>query len=293
MSIKTASKMKGRLAAALAAGFAFLGLAESAQAQEIQVSGPLAGAPAVRKLRLYRKGRFEVAPNVTFTLLDEYQRHILFGARLNYNITDWLAIGAWGAHGSLKLPTALSDNIQEVNEERKTTCAQQGQNLDCRLTAANVGQDFRDQLAGIDYVISPQLTAVPFRGKLGLFSSIYVDTDLYFFGGPAFIGLQDRGDCSTGSCDSPESFELANRTTIAPTFGLGLTFYINKWSAIGAEYRGLPFAWNPGGFDTAGRGKDDAFPDGAISDADLQYQYHQMITVSFNMYVPFEYKVSE
>ena len=31
-------------------------------AQEIQLTGPLAGAPAVRKLRLYREGRFEVAP---------------------------------------------------------------------------------------------------------------------------------------------------------------------------------------------------------------------------------------
>ena len=54
----------------------------------------------MRKLRLYREKRIEVAPAASFTLLDEYQRTILFGARLNYNITDWLAIGAWGGYRS-------------------------------------------------------------------------------------------------------------------------------------------------------------------------------------------------
>ena len=44
----------------------------TASAQEIQLTGPLAGAPAVRQLRLHRAGRFEVSPTVSFTLLDEY-----------------------------------------------------------------------------------------------------------------------------------------------------------------------------------------------------------------------------
>src|SRR5579884_3135109 len=70
-----------------------------AAAQEIQLTGPLKGAPAVRDLRLYREGRFEIAPTVSFTLLDEYRRTILVGARLNYNIKDWIAIGVWGAYG--------------------------------------------------------------------------------------------------------------------------------------------------------------------------------------------------
>ena len=54
-----------------------------------------------RHLRLYREGRFEIAPTVSFTLLDEYRRTILVGARLNYNIRDWLAIGVWGAVGAI------------------------------------------------------------------------------------------------------------------------------------------------------------------------------------------------
>src|SRR5580693_4623530 len=78
-----------------------LGLASAgnAAAQEILITGPLAGAPPVKKERLYRKGRFEIAPTVSFSLLDEYRRTIFVGARLQYNITEWLSIGAWGADG--------------------------------------------------------------------------------------------------------------------------------------------------------------------------------------------------
>src|ERR1700733_15004442 len=90
-----------------------LGLASAgnAAAQEILITGPLAGAPAVRKERLYRKGRVELAPTVSFTLLDEYRRTIFLGGRLQYNITEWLSIGAWGAVGLVSMPTALTGEI--------------------------------------------------------------------------------------------------------------------------------------------------------------------------------------
>jgi hypothetical protein len=283
-----------RLLTALAAGFALFAVAERGEAQEIQVTGPLAGAPAVRQLRLYRQNRFEFAPAVSFTLLDEYQRTIFLGARLTYNFTDWLGIGAWGAYGGLiQLPTALSDHIQDVNAARKAAArdpaASESELLADRLTKVNLGEDFRDQLGSIDWIVAPQITAVPFRGKLALFQSIYLDTDLYFFGGPAFVGLTERADCAPCADD----FGRASRMAIAPTFGLGFTFYMSKWSALGFEYRGLPMAWNTGGFDTAGGGPDQEFPDNRISSADQRFHYNQMLTVSFNIYLPTQYKVSE
>src|SRR5690349_20474810 len=102
-----------RLLTALTAGLAMLAFTERSEAQELYLTGPLAGAPAVRKLRLYRRTRFEIAPAVSFTLLDEYQRTIMLGARLQFNFTDWLAIGGWGGWGGLRFPTALTENIQE------------------------------------------------------------------------------------------------------------------------------------------------------------------------------------
>jgi hypothetical protein len=288
-----------RLLTAFTAGLALLGITEHSQAQELYLTGPLAGAPAVRKLRLYRQTRFEIAPAVSFTLLDEYQRTILLGARLQFNITDWLAIGGWGALGSvIRLPTALTDNIQTVNEQRQTAQAGcpspntpgcTGTLLTQRLTAVNLGKNLKDQLGGIDWVATPQITLTPLRGKLALFQSIYLDTDFYISPGAAFIGITERKNCNP--CVG--KFETASRMAIAPTIALGLSFYVNKWSALGFEYRLLPFAWNRGGFDTAGGGKDNQFPDNKITDADQLFRFNQMMTISYNFYLPTQYKVSE
>ena len=284
-------KLSQRLLGSAVVGLALLALPERAEAQEILLTGPLAGAPAVRKLRLYREGRFEFAPAVTFTLLDEYQRTILLGARLQYNFTDWLGIGAWGAYGGLlQLPTALTEHIQDENVIRRRRDPAE---IERRLTALNLGPDFKDQLGGIEWVVSPQITAVPFRGKLALFQSIYLDTDLYFFGGPAFIGLEERGECTEACANLQGDFPRATRTAIAPTFGLGFTFYMAKWAGLGFEWRGLPFAWNTGGFDTAGGGKDQEFPDNRITAEDQQFRFNQLLTVSFNIYLPTQYRVSE
>jgi hypothetical protein len=299
----TNSRSTKRLLTALTAGLALLAFTERSEAQELYLTGPLAGAPAVRKLRLYRRTRFEIAPAVSFTLLDEYQRTILLGARLQFNFTDWLAIGGWGAYGGLiRLPTALTENIQEVNEGRIrdfNNCQPGGPNagspacggieLTDRLTKVNLGDDLKDQLGGIEWVAAPQITLTPLRGKLALFQSIYLDTDFYISAGPAFVGLKERADCDVCA----NVFETKTRMAIAPTFAVGLSFYVNKWSALGFEYRGLPFAWNISGFDTAGTGKDNEFPDNKITDADQRFRFNQMMTISYNFYLPTQYKVSE
>jgi len=72
----------------------------------------------VRKLRLYRQTRLEIAPAVSFTLLDEYQRTILLGARLQFNFTDWLAIGGWGAFGSAISPVHCPHRPHPSGEQR-------------------------------------------------------------------------------------------------------------------------------------------------------------------------------
>ncbi len=289
----TKQKTIKRLVSVLAAALALFAFTERAEAQQILLTGPLAGAPAVRKLRLHRKGRLEVAPAVSFTLLDEYQRTILVGAKLNYAFTDWLAFGAWGAFGAAHLSTHLTDQIQDVNAGRRASDPN-GITLDRQLTAVNLGPNFEDQLGTIDWVVAPQLTAVPFRGKLALFQSIYLDTDLYFFAGPAIVGLSERKNCAGTSTDPcVNSFAMATRVAVAPTFGLGFNFFINKWSALGFEYRAMPFSWNTGGFDTAGGGQDKKFPDNKISNDDRQFHFNSVLTLSFNVYLPFQYKVSE
>jgi outer membrane beta-barrel protein len=261
----------------------------TARAQEIQLTGPLAGAPAVRKLRLHREHRLEVAPTISFTLLDEFQRTILAGGRVNYNITDWFAIGVWGAFGAVHSTTALSDHIQATDGPRRTVPAGTEQNVDSRILGYNVGPDFKQQLGKIDWVASPQLTFIPFRGKLSIFQKIFVDTDLYLFAGPAFVGLTERADCN----QCTDNFKTASRTAVTGSGGLGLTFYTGKWMSLGLEYRALPFAWNTGGFDNRGRDPNQNFPDTKISSVDREFKFNHVLSVSIGIYLPTLLKSSD
>lgn len=293
-----------------------LAATEQASAQEIQVTGPLAGAPAVRKLRQHRKQRFELAPAVSFTLLDEYQRTILVGARLNYNVTDWLALGVWGGFGAVKSPTGLSERIQDNNKAKfdpnNPDFNKASEEAGRRLTALNVGQEFTKQLGAINWVLAPQITAVPFRGKLAIFEKIFVDTDAYFFAGPAFVNLTERAPCGgtvNVDCSARENLTVngqtipnggavktkptESRVAIAPTFGLGLSFYTNRWTSIGVEWRALPFSWNTGGFDIRGQGDGERFPDNKVDDKDRQFKFNQMITISLGFYFPRDMKISD
>jgi outer membrane beta-barrel protein len=282
--------MKRRFAQALWAAIAWaslLPLSRTAHAQEIQLTGPLKGAPAVRHLRLYRDGRFNIAPAASFSLLDEYRRTILFGARIEYNFTDWLAFGVWGGYGGVTLTTDLTDRINVVAPRDA-------------LTATNVAHTnnklpfgaapFENQVAKLQYVGALQATFTPFRGKLAIFNKIFVDTDLYLVAGGAIVGIQQREECgaksSNGPCSNANTFQLASTQKIAPTFGLGLTFYPGNFWSLGVEYRALPFSWNRSGFDTRGTGPGGNFPDGNVDSQDETFKFNQFVTVAIGFYIP-------
>ncbi|MEM9074196.1 MAG: hypothetical protein AAGE52_37230, partial [Myxococcota bacterium] len=61
-----------------------VGTPSKAHAQEIQITGPLAGQPAVRRMRLYRQGRLKLEPNFSFTLQDEFQRTLIVGLHAGF-----------------------------------------------------------------------------------------------------------------------------------------------------------------------------------------------------------------
>lgn len=300
-------RLCGQLSALAIGACALLLQPAEAQAEEIRLTGPLAGAPAVRHLRLYRKGRVELSPNVSASLLDEYRRQAVFGLRLNYGLTDWLSIGAWGGVTTSMLganwDTDLTHKIEGAMDARQCAGVLAGgqtntkEYVDCKLISTNIdtaqGAKFSNQLATIDWMAAGQVTLVPFRGKLGLFNSVFVDSELYLFGGPAFVGVRERADCRTGACSEATSFVRQSRLAIAPTFGLGFTFFMSKWTAIGAEYRATPFALNPGGFDVAGGGPNQKFPDGAVNESDRQLKFNHMVSLSVNFYLPMDYQVTE
>ncbi|MFO0614040.1 MAG: hypothetical protein U0414_15715 [Polyangiaceae bacterium] len=273
-------------------------LASSAEAQEIQLTGPLAGAPATRHQRLHRAKRFEISPNVTFTLLDEYQRTIMPGLKLTYHLNDWFGLGVWGGYG-FQLTTGLSDELQDKAITQRNCFANPSQRA-CQLTAVSLthrqGASLADdQLGKFQFTVAPQLTFVPFRGKIALFGALFVDTDVSLFVGGALVGLQQRAHCGTAGedtgdfakCSDPKSFVLESKITGAPTFGLGLNFYPTAFFGFGAEFRGMPFAWNTSGFDVLGSAvRDGDFPDQRISSDDDSFHFNSMVSINLSFQLP-------
>lgn len=285
----------GAFAAAALTAVGSMAVPKEAAAQEIQLTGPLAGAPACRHCRLYRQGRFEVAIGPGFTLLDEYQRTIFVSGRLQYHLFDFLGLGAFGGYGAASLNTDLTDKIESTAPRNSRTAINlpQGSNSANQKAGA---QAFDVQTGKLKWMAGLQGTFSPFRGKLAIFQKLFVDTDLYLHGGGAFVGVEERADCKAGACSSvsnKDAFKTTSRMAVAPTFGLGLTLYPSRFVSINMEYRAFPFSWNRSGFDSRGGAPDGKFPDHKIDEQDRTFKFNQMIFVAAGFSIPTIPKISD
>jgi outer membrane beta-barrel protein len=301
--MKTASRWLIALGLTLAASGVSVGTPR-AQAQEFQVTGPLAGAPAVRKMRIYRDNRFEIRPEFGATLVDEFTRTMFVGAQIGYHFTDWLGIHAFFDYG-ISLATNLTDQVKS-----------RGQRTDYNALSLPDPNNFDQQVGKMKFLTGIQATFIPLRGKLALFQAAFVDTDFYLFGGVAFANVEERADVAgsltTGVCNPVTLREArvdgnfddadddckrtqtqrASRIALAPTFGVGLSMYFTDYLAMTLEYRAFPFKWNTSGTDEGGLGKNresdssGAFPDGRINADDRTSQFNQMFKLGFAFYLP-------
>lgn len=280
---------------------AFAGLVsiqETVSAQEVQVTGPLAGAPAVRHMKLYREGRVQLQPFFGFTLQDEYKRNILLGGQINYHLTDWLGIGVWGGFVPIHTDTDLTDKISTYGETTAGSDAAQPGSVESfgnRFSFPNKS-NFSKQIATMKWVAALQATFIPLRGKLGLFESIFVNTDLYVFGGAAMVGIEERANATASACINIDGCRAsqtarASRSAFAPTFGAGLSMYTSDWLALTLEWRALPFSWNPSGTDEGGPAG--RFPDGVLNSDDRQLKFNHMLNIGVAFYLPTKIKITD
>lgn len=287
------------LSLAVATG-AMLGGEHAANAQEIVLTGPLKGAPPVKKLRLYRENRLEIAYVQGFTLLNEFEQSFPFTARVSYYFTDWIGIGIWGGYAG-NLDTDLTGKIDayaprvpfpgipstNVAPCVSSTGLQQG-NTNGPGCPGNGHPTFSDQTAKMTYMVIPQITVVPFRGKLSLFQALFVDTEAYLFLGLGVTGFDQRTQCgdlknNQKVCSDPSTFNTSGTTLFTVSGGLGLTFFINDYVNIGVEYRALVYpadGVNRGGFDSRGAGPGQNFPDSKVNGADATDHLNHVIGVS-------------
>lgn len=292
--------MTKRTLAVMAVVLGTLGVeATTAQAQEVQVSGPLAGEPAVRKMRIYRQGRIQLQPFYSVTIQDEFTRNHMFGLQANYHFLDWLGIGVWAAYAGVHGNTNITDEV----EQRGITANRNALSLPSR-------GNFSSQTGKINWVTVFQGTFAPLRGKVALFQSLFLDTDFYIHAGVALVGVQERANVeaqtardvcspapppdaepSNNQCVNTQT-QTQSRIAIAPSFGVGLSFYMTDWFGLTFEWRGLPFKWHPSGFDNCCR-PEGKFPDGQIDSSDRLFKFNQMVSVGLAFYLPPQAGISE
>jgi hypothetical protein len=263
----------------------------SASAQDVHVSGPLAGAPAVKKLRLWRDMRLHVEPFFAFTIGDEYSRSLIVGGELRFHFLDWLGIGGWGGYSVATLDTNLA---KEVQSKGVTTNAN-------RLDLPS-RENFPSQTGRINWWSGVELHFVPFRGKLAMFQKVFFDADLDFFVGAAFVGVEERADAVGLPSPSDVAFcEIANnpmdagclesqtarskRTAVAPSFGVAFNAFFHDFLGISLRWRGIPFKYNTGGTDNNN--------DGQIDSNDRIRQFNNMFTVGLTFVLPPKMKTTD
>ena len=263
----------------------------SAGAQDVHVSGPLAGAPAVKELRIWRGMRLHVEPFFAFTIGDEYSRSLIVGGELRFHFLDWLGIGGWGGYSVAQLDTNLS---KEVQAKGVTTNANR---LDLPTR-----QNFSQQVGKINWWSGVELHLVPFRGKLAMFQKVFFDADLDFFVGAAFVGVEERADAVGQPSPGDVAFcqvegnpmdagclesQLARskRTAIAPSFGVAFSAFFQDFLGISFRWRGIPFKYNTGGTDNNN--------DGQIDSNDRLKQFNSMFTVGLIFVLPPKIKTTD
>jgi outer membrane beta-barrel protein len=302
--MNTASRLMMALGLVVATAGGITG-SNKAEAQEVQITGPLAGAPAVRHMRIYRDGRFQLQPTFGVTINDEFSRALLTGIQLGYHFTDWLGLQAFFHYNAYPIDTDLTDQIGKI-----------GQSTEFNRLSLPTKENFKKQIGHLQYMAGVQATFIPLRGKLALFQALFVDTDFYIFAGAAFAGVEERSDvkgaqaltCTNKAAYStPMGTQACNKTqtartsrmAIAPTFGVGLSLYFTDYVAMTLEYRAFPFRWNTSGTDEGGMNKQrqadssGEFPDGQITSADRTFQFNQMFGLGFAFYLPAKAKITE
>jgi hypothetical protein len=280
------------LMAALALGFVTAEGLEgdnTVSAQDVQVSGPLAGAPSVMNQRLWRDMRLHVEPFFAFTIADEYSRSLIVGGEVRFHFLDWLGIGGWGGYSVATLDTNLTREITERGVVRNAN------RLDLPTNSG-----YPNQVGRINWWSGVELHFVPFRGKLALFQKVFVDADIDFFVGAAFVGVEERknavgvpavppaepgySDCIIEGETSVDVECLGSqsarskRTAIAPSFGIAFNAFFKEFVGISFRWRGIPFKYNTSGTDNN--------RDGQIDSSDRLRQFNNMFSVGVIFALP-------
>ncbi len=203
------------------------------EASAAKKKGPLEGEPIVRKKIQLRKFRFQLTPYVGMSLSQPFVHMGYVGAKATFHFADWIGVRGTFGYGIVPLESKLlravnngglpsgyasgtTDPDLPVNpaNPEATTC---GGSAPCRNNGevdnpAPLLHDFRAGLVRAQWQASVDAVFTPFAGKLGLFSSIFTEYDIYVFGGLGLVNYASQYDDESTSAQNGLSEDVSSAT---------------------------------------------------------------------------------
>jgi outer membrane beta-barrel protein len=280
--------LKLSLTAAAICGASMFLLPSEAQAKK---PGVLEGKPVVVDRLELRKYRFQIVPTVGLSLSQPFVHKGLVGANLRFDFTDWIGLRGSFMYGVIdvesKLLKALNDGGLPVgtNSPSGEVTGQVGpfRPTDQLDNPSALQHDFQAGLTKLQFQASLDVAFTPFAGKLGLFSAVFTEYDIYIFGGVGFVNwarhypnarstslqlTQDYGAMGQGIANSTDPSQAnycenpagtANSECllhpvqpdsgfrVGGSFGAGLHLFITDWLAINPEVHDIIVGHNDAG----------------------------------------------
>lgn len=251
--------------------------------------GVLEGEPIVRKKLQLRKFRFQLAPFVGMSLSQPFVHMGYVGAKIGVHFADWIGVRAGFGYGVINLdskllkavnggglPDGVAPGATDMTSTSGAMCPADGP--PCRAAAdtdnpAPLKHDFRSGLTRAQWQSSLDVVFTPFSGKLGLFSAIFTEYDIYVFGGVGLVGFnkhyknarstsQQLGLDTSGPNLCQDSTGAQNDecllhpvkadtgVKVGGSFGGGLNLFLTDWVSLGLEFQDIVTRNNVAGLNT-------------------------------------------
>lgn len=241
---------------------------------------PLAGQPTVRHRQELREFRLELTPLMGISFLEDFNHAVFGGAKINYHIKDWIALGGmFGAGTAVKTGVAseILGTLPPTRDDSK-------RGLPDQPTAERA-------MNKVAWLAALQAEITPMTGKFSLFSRWFYNYDFYLYGGVGFVNRTnelpaDRNADRPQDCKSTEGcFGQNQGLGIGPTLGVGFHMYFSPAIALNVEFRDIMITDNPSGRDVN--------VDGTLNKDDKAFGNKFFWTIGLAFYLPWKPNISD
>lgn len=216
-------------------------------------TNPLEGQPAVRRRVLYLDKRFEVAPQIGLTFLQDFKHYFLVGLKAEYHIMTWLSVGVFFDYAAFGWDTELTNEIEDTLPNEV--------NVNTDVDPSPSKSIMKKAISDIMFKAGVYVAYTPWFGKLSLFGKVFANFDLHILAGAGFVYLK-KGDLVVGQDIDPTGTQSRmlhmiiekdnGGFKVGPLFGFGLHFHILKWLSLSLTFHAIIIKRNAAGFDKNG-----------------------------------------